>query len=155
MRTPRRELGSRMFVLVGAVAFLLLHLQFVLWWDSYYSRFPFYGYRSAMAAHQVPPFFTSSERSLLVARFALAVLPLIALPFASITPWKAVRAMWGGVMLAVILIWISTPALRQDSNLWPIDLVFLAVTTGIPLVLGMFTYLLAVSVLRQSARGAR
>jgi hypothetical protein len=138
-----------MFVLVGVVAFLLLHLQFALWWDSYYARFPVYGYQAAMAAHRVPPFFASSERSLLIARVVLAILPLLALPFASVTPWKAVRAMWGGVMMAVVLIWLATPALRQDSNMWPIDLVFLAVMTGIPLVLGMFAYLLAISVRRQ------
>lgn len=103
----------------------------------------------AMAEHRIPPFFASSERSLLIARIVLAVLPLLALPFASVTPWKAVRAMWGGVMLAVVVIWVATPALRQDSNMWPIDLVFLAVMTGIPLVLGMFAYLLAISVRRQ------
>jgi hypothetical protein len=138
-----------MFVLVGVIAFLLLHLQFALRWDSYYSRFPLNGYQAAMDAYRVPPFFASSERSLLIARVALAILPLLALPFASVTPWKAVRAMWGGVMAAVVLIWLATPALRQDSNMWPIDLVFLAVMTGIPLVLGMFAYLLALSVRRQ------
>lgn len=146
---PRPTFGSRTFLVGGAVAFLLLHLQFALCWDSYYARFPIYGYQAAMAAHRVPPFFASSERSLLIARVVLAVLPLLALPFASVTPWKAVRAIWGGVMVAVVLIWAATPALRQDSNMWPIDLVFLAVMTGVPLVLGMVAYLLATSVRRQ------
>jgi hypothetical protein len=147
MRRP--TFGSASFILVGAAAFLLLHLQFALWWESYYSHFPVDGYQAAMAAHRVPPFFASSERSLLVARLVLAVLPLLALPFAGVTPWKAVWAMWGGVMVAVVFIWVATPALRQDSNMWPIDLVFLAVMTGIPLVLGMFAYLLVISVRRQ------
>lgn len=137
-----RTFGPRPFLLAGFVAFLVLHLHFALMWDAYYSRFPVWGYQSAMAAHRVPPFFVSSARSLLIARIVLAILPVLALPFVSGTPWKAMRAMWGGVMLAVVLIWIATPALRQDSNMWPIDLLYLAVVTGLPLVIGMFAFIL-------------
>ena len=39
-------------------------------------------------------------------------------------------------MIAVVLIWVATARLRQDSNMWPIDFVFLAVETGVPLVVG-------------------
>ena len=38
--------------------------------------------------------------------------------------------------LALLLVWDGTSRLREDSNLWPIDLVFLLFATGIPLLLG-------------------
>ena len=34
------------------------------------------------------------------------------------------------------LIWVATPKLRNDSNMWPIDFVFLAVMTGVPMLVG-------------------
>jgi len=93
-----------------------------------------------MASGRIPPFFSSSERSLLVARIVLAILPLLALPFAGNSPWKAAGGLWVGVMLATIAIWIATPALRQDSNMWPLDLAYLGVVTAIPLFLGALAY---------------
>jgi hypothetical protein len=39
-------------------------------------------------------------------------------------------------MIAVVLIWVATARLRQDSNMWPIDFVFLAVQTGVPMAVG-------------------
>ncbi len=44
--------------------------------------------------------------------------------------------MWVGVMLSVMLIWGGTARLRQDSNMWPIDLVYLSFMTAPPLFLG-------------------
>lgn len=53
----------------------------------------------------------------------------------------AVLALWTGVMLAVLGIWVATPRLREDSNMWPIDLVVIAYQTGAPLVVGTLFFL--------------
>jgi len=39
-------------------------------------------------------------------------------------------------MVAVVLIWLATARLRQDSNMWPIDFIFLAVLISVPMVVG-------------------
>jgi hypothetical protein len=39
-------------------------------------------------------------------------------------------------MGAVVLVWLATAQLRQDSNMWPIDFVFLSVLTGLPMLVG-------------------
>ena len=38
--------------------------------------------------------------------------------------------------LALLPVWVGTTRLREDSNMWPIDLVFLVFATGLPLLLG-------------------
>jgi hypothetical protein len=45
-------------------------------------------------------------------------------------------ALWAGIMSAVVLVWVGTARLRQDSNMWPIDFVFLSVMTGVPMLVG-------------------
>ena len=54
------------FAVLGAAVFLLLQLHFSLAWPGYYARFPFKGYERAMEEANIPPFFTTSPRSLLV-----------------------------------------------------------------------------------------
>ena len=39
-------------------------------------------------------------------------------------------------MAACVVIWVATAKLRNDSNMWPISLVFLAVMTGVPMLIG-------------------
>jgi hypothetical protein len=41
--------------------------------------------------------------------------------------------------------------LRQDSNMWPIDLVYLGVVTGLPILIGMFAYMLVSRLLRKTS----
>ena len=141
---PRPTLPSWIFlgIFIGAglLVFLALQLQLAMSWRSYYALYPIPGYEEAMASGRIPPFFSSSERSLLVTRIVLAILPLLALPFAGSSPWKAAGGLWIGVMLATVSIWIATPALRQDSNMWPIDFAYLGVVTAIPLFLGALAY---------------
>ena len=120
------------YCLAAAVVFLILHLYFVLAWNSLYAQFPWPGYAPGVS----PPFFWSSPRSELVAYvilFALA-LDLTLIP-AGRRPWLGI-AMWAGVMGATVLIWIATPQLRNNSNMWPISLVFLSFMTGVPMLLG-------------------
>lgn len=50
-------------------------------------------------------------------------------------PWLGI-AMWAGVMCAVVAIWLATPTMRNDSNLWPVDLVVNGAMTGAPMLIG-------------------
>jgi len=120
------------YLLAAAVLFLLLHLYFVLSWDSLYAPHPWRGYAPGIA----PPFFTSSPRSELVAG---AVLFAMTLGMTLLPAGRAALtgvAIWAGVMAASAVLWVATPPLRNDSDMWPIDLVFLALTTGVPILLG-------------------
>ena len=120
------------YLLAAAVIFLFLHLYFVLSWDSLYAPHPWRGYAPGVA----PPFFTSSPRSELVAG---AVLFAMTLGMTLLPAGRAALtgvAIWAGVMAAVVVLWVATPPLRNDSDMWPIDLVFLAVNTGVPILLG-------------------
>ena len=89
-----------------------------------------------MAEGHVPAFFTTSPRSLLVGSLVLFLLPLLTLLFGGGQPIKFTLALWAGVMAALVSVWVATPQLRQDSNIWPIDLVLLAFRTGLPLIAG-------------------
>ena len=124
------------FFILGCVTMGLMHLLFVLFWRTYFSHFPLHGYRAAMEQGRIPPFFTNSTPGLWFTMSALFPLPVVAFWFACGRPRFSVLAMWAGVMFAIILIWVSTPQLRHDSNLWPLDLVFLSFMTGIPIFLG-------------------
>ena len=121
-----------LYVLAGAVVFLILHTHFVLAWESLYAHYPLKGY----APGGSPAFFTSSPRSSAIAN---VVLFAMALALTVIPPGQRPgigSALWAGVMIAVVLIWVATARLRQDSNMWPIDFVFLAVQTGVPIGVG-------------------
>lgn len=131
-----RRYASWTFAALGAGAFLLLQLHFAIAWKSYYAHFPFMGYQRAMESGLIPPSLTTSTRSLLVGRVVLVLLPLGSLWFRNGRRRDALLALWSGVMLALVLVWVGTKRLREDSNLWPIDLVFLLFVTGMPLLLG-------------------
>jgi hypothetical protein len=121
-----------LYVLAGAVVFLILHIHFVVAWESLYAHHPWTGY----APGRSPAFFSSSPKSLAIAS---AVLLVMALALTVIPPGQRAGiggALWAGVMIAVVLIWVATARLRQDSNMWPIDFVFLAVQTGVPIGVG-------------------
>jgi len=125
-----------MFVLLGVVVMGFLHLQFMLFWRSHYSHFPWPGSQAAMAQGLIPPFFTNSTLSLKHTMATLFAAPLLALWFARERPWVSTLAIWAGVMLFNSFVWVGTERLRHDSDLWPIDFVFLTFVTGIPLMLG-------------------
>jgi hypothetical protein len=137
------------FVILGGVTMGLLHLHFVLFWHSYYSRFPLAGYERTMAEGHVPPFFTSSAPSLRISMIALFTVPLVALWIVRGRYGLSALALWAGVMLAVILIWIGTDSLRKDSDMWPLDLVFLSFRTALPIFLGSGLSLIAQKLLRR------
>jgi hypothetical protein len=121
-----------LYVLAGAVVFPILHIHFVLAWDSLYALHPWTGY----APGRSPAFFSSSPRSVAIAN---VVLFATALALTMIPPGQRPRigvALWAGVMGAVVLVWLATARLRQDSNMWPIDFVFLSVLTGLPMLVG-------------------
>ena len=126
------KLGIGMFAVVGALIMLLLQLHFALSWEAYYAHFPFQGYSPPAG----PPFFSTSTRSLAVTAAVLFALPLFVLRFARQGPFASTRALLAGVVAAFVVIWFSTKALREDSNMWPIDLVLLTIMTGVPLFLG-------------------
>ena len=122
--------------MVGGVAALALQWHFSHAWTSYYSHFPWQGYQQAMQEGHVPAFLTTSPRSLLVGSLVLFLLPSLTLLFAGGRPIKVTLALWAGVMAALVTVWVATPRLRQDSNLWPIDLVLVSFITGLPLIAG-------------------
>jgi hypothetical protein len=116
---------------VGAATLLAFQLQLVILWGSYYAHHPFRGYENAIAT--MAPFFSESPRSLLLVAIVLGAVALVA----SRTAHNVIRALvwiWGGAMLASVAWWVATPSLRNDSDMWPIDLVFLGVYLGFPIV---------------------
>src|SRR5437762_3328569 len=121
-----------LYVLAGAAVFLILQTHFVLTWESLYAHYPWKGYAPGIS----PAFFTSSPRSLAITSAVLfaTALALTVIPPGQ-QPWIGI-ALWAGVMIAVALVWVATARLRQDSNMWPIDFAFLAVQTGVPMVVG-------------------
>ena len=137
----RLLIGTLLFALAGAVTVLALQWHFSRCWVTYYSHYPFMGYSQAMKAGLIPPFLTTSTQSLLVTKITLRLLPLLTLWFAGgrlVNMVAAFLALWAGVMFSVLTIWVATPQLRNDSSMWPIDLVFLAFQTGVPLIEGGF-----------------
>lgn len=123
-------------VAVGAVTMLLLHLHFVMFWESSYSGFEWRGYEGCIVHGRCPPFFSGTSRSLLITNLVLFFLPLVVFWFARERPWTSTLGLWLGVMLSVVIIWLATKRLREDSNMWPISLVFLSFMTAFPLLLG-------------------
>jgi len=77
----------------------LLHLNFALFWHSFYSRFPLAGYGQAMAEGRVPPFFTQSAASLWITMIVLFATTLVALRLARGRRWLSALAIWAGVMI--------------------------------------------------------
>jgi hypothetical protein len=120
------------YFLAAAGLFLVLHLYFVQAWDGTYALHPWTGYAPGVA----PPFFTSSPWSQLVASVVLLVMALALTLIPSGGQRLIGIAMWAGVMAACVVIWVATAKLRNDSNMWPISLVFLAVMTGVPMLIG-------------------
>ena len=120
------------YALAAAAVFLALQLYFVLAWPSHYAQHTWTGYAPGVS----PPFFTSSPRSQIVASAVLGVMTLVL----TLMPGGRTRllgtAMWLGVLAAIVLVWIATPRLRGDSDLWPIDLVLLAIMAGVPMLIG-------------------
>ena len=128
--------------LVGGVVMLALQWHFSHAWTSYYSQFPWQGYQQAMREGHVPAFLTTSSRSSLVGWMVIFSLPVLTLWFAGGRLISSTSALWAGVMVSLVTIWVATPQLRQDSNMWPIDFLFLAFTTGIPLLLGALVFVI-------------
>ena len=120
----------------GAVTVLALQLQFVILWHAYYSRFPYPGYSYAMEVGAVAPFLMASVRSTQITRFVLSRLSVTTWWFPGRRLAGAGLALWTGVMIAVVGIWVAVPRLREDSNMWPFDLVALSYQTGAPLIVG-------------------
>jgi hypothetical protein len=120
------------YFLAAAAISLALHLGLVAAWHSTFANDPWRGYAPGVA----PAFFTSSPKSLMLALAAFAIMALgLTLIPSGRAPWIGL-AIWAGVMAAIVAAWIATPALRHDSNMWPISLVILAAETGLPMLVG-------------------
>src|SRR5215467_14659032 len=129
----RRSTRILLFALVGAVVIQGLQWHFSRAWTSYYSRSPWPGYQQAMREGHVPAFLTTSPRSFLVGCTVLFSLPFLTLWFGASRLISSALALWAGVVVSAVGIWVATPQLREDSNLWPIDFALLAFSTGISL----------------------
>src|SRR5437762_13853913 len=98
-----------LYALAGAVVFLILHVHFVLAWESLYAQHPWTGYNPGASA----AFFSSSPRSVAITNvvlfattFALTILPAGQRPGIG-------AALWAGVISAVVLVWVGTARLRR------------------------------------------
>jgi|SRR5579862_3737290 len=140
MNRPRIRIV--VIALLGGMVMLALQWHFSYAWTSYYARFPWQGYQQAMKEGHIPAFLTNSSRSALIGRIVLFSLPFLTFRVAVGRVISSTVALWAGVMVSLVAIWVATPQLRQDSNMWPIDLVFLAFTTGLPLFLGALVFVL-------------
>src|SRR5260370_25204779 len=91
----------------GAVIFLILHLYFVMTWDTLYAHHPWRGYAQAG-----PAFFSSSPRSAMIAGVVLfaTALGLTLVPTGHGRGTGA--ALWCGVMIAVVLREVATARVR-------------------------------------------
>jgi len=125
-----------LFTMVGVLVMLALQWHFSHAWTHYYARFPRQGYEQAMQEGHIPAFLTTSSRSALVGWMVIFALPILSFRFAAGRLISSMLALWVGVMVSLVTIWVATPQLRQDSNMWPIDLVGLGLSTAIPLSLG-------------------
>ncbi len=132
-------------ILLGIIAVLVLQWHISSAWQTYYSHFPLPGYSKAMESGQIAPFLTTSTRAYQVTGFVLFLLPLVTLPLAQRRPVTAGLYLWCGVIIAIVAIWIATPRLRQDSNMWPIDFIFLAIQAAVPLFAGALVCVFVVS----------
>jgi len=135
-----------LLILVGIIAVLVLQWHVSMAWHSYYSHFPLRGYSSAMQSGLIAPFLTSSTRAYQVTGIFLFLLPLITISLAQRQFLKAGICLWCGVMAAVVAIWVATPKLREDSNMWPIDFLFLGFQAAVPIVAGFLVCVLYVTV---------
>jgi hypothetical protein len=120
-----------LYFLAGVVVFLILHLHFVLSWDTLYAHHPWSGYAQAG-----PAFFSASPRSVMVAGAVLfaAALALTLVPMGHERGTGA--ALWAGVMSAIVLVWVATERERfGEHNVWPLEFLnFLFMTGGTMLV---------------------
>lgn len=137
----RLSLRFLLLAVVGAMALLVLQWHFSVAWAGYYSRFPWAGYGQAMGDGHVPAFLTTSPRSLLVGFCVLFALPFVTFWLGGGRPLLSSLALWAGVMGSLVGVWVATSQLRQDSNMWPIDLVFFIFITGVPMMAGALTVL--------------
>jgi hypothetical protein len=110
-----------------------VHLVLVAGWSAYFGGSTWAGYQPGNS----PVFFGATPRSLYFFNTVLAGASF----FLAMNRWKAGQPtgallVFAGAYTVEILIWIATPQLRQDSNLWPIDAVFVAGEAGFPVLIG-------------------
>ena len=137
----RPLLRMSLFALAGGLALLILQWHFSQSWAGYYSRFGWRGYEQAMREGRVPAFLTTSPRSFLLGSSALFALPLLTLWFGGWRPLRSSLALWAGVVVSLVGVWVATPQLRQNANLWPIDMILLFFGIGLPMMAGVLTVL--------------
>jgi hypothetical protein len=129
-------LGFPIALLLAILFMVAIQAQFLVLWRPLYAHPTWKGYEIAAERGYDVPFYTTSPRALLATEmllflFALALL-LIRRSF-----WPlVVPGLLIGAFLGAVGVWISTRRLREDSNLWPIDMLFLLVVTAVSIALG-------------------
>lgn len=121
--------------LVGALAFLALHLQFVVLWPGLYSLHPWNGYETAMKEGWVSPGYLESP---LAFRVAMAFLVVLGAAAGLVTGARRLARFTGlaaGVVVGALAAALFYPDLWQ-SNLAPLAVVVLPVTLVPPLGVG-------------------
>jgi prolipoprotein diacylglyceryltransferase len=118
------------------LAIMLLELQVRVLW-SLYSRFPTHGYEEVWTEGKVTPSLAApSDLIMPVTLVVLGMLGAVTVLFVRGKARAVLPGLWPGAMAAYCAMWLATPALRQDSNMWPIDLVVMEIGVSIPLVIG-------------------
>jgi len=136
MKLPRRIFPTWTSIPAGFLTIMLLELQVRVLW-SLYSRFPMNGYQEVWREGKVTPSLAAPSSLIMpVSLVVLGIVGAVAVLFVRGRARATLTGLWLGAMAGYCTVWLSTPALRQDSNMWPIDLVLIGIGLFIPLVIG-------------------
>ena len=128
-----RAIPVRFFVIFGMLIILGLQLASVIFWQDFYSHMPFPGSPDPMPG---PPYILASVGTCVTTLTVLFLVPLGTLWFSRSGSLAGTAGLLSGVILALIIIWLSIEQLRNNSSMWPIDLALLTIFAAIPLYLG-------------------
>ncbi len=120
---------------LGVLGYALIHLQFVVMWNSVYALRPWKGFEWAMAHGLVEPHFSNSPWAFAVCLGALAVLGLLAALFGRDRLIAVIVGLCCGVFVAVIATSLASAEFR-GSNLAPLAVVLYPLVLFPPIVVG-------------------
>jgi hypothetical protein len=134
-------------VVLGALTFGFLHLHFVTSWQELYVNAPWPGFEQAARRGIIQPWFTNSPRSLRVTEVVLFGLAFLVGLIRGAQPWVTSLALWLGVMIPLVPVLVARSLLANSriltitvfghGDIPTLALVYEAVRTGVPIVVGM------------------
>lgn len=139
-------------VVLGAVAFIMLHIHFITAWEALYVTAPWPGLEAAAREGLVDPWFGSTPRSLRVSQVVLFGLAGVLGVMRSKEGMKTALALWLGVLLPLIPVLVAR-AVTSEAGLVTISpmtdvpiswlaLPLEALRTGVPIFVGVLAGLI-------------